>query len=351
MKTATKLQIRSVDIKTASQADYAAFTAFANQMRAERLPNDPPRSLEETIQQAQNIPPIVDVLIWVIDSPNNDGFAATGSVEIIRLEQNQHVAQFSLEVLPEFRQQGLATELLGKIVEVAEQENRTLMITGTNDRIPAGEAFMHKLGAEKALQTHTNQLELSELNPDLVQEWIAKAPERASGFELLFWDGPYPEEHLQAMADLHYVMNSAPRGSMKVENFTMTPELLRQIEGMMFASGGKRWTLVAQEKSSGRFAGFTELSWNSKRGQILNQQGTGVLPEFRNFGLGRWLKADMLDRVLKELPEARFVRTGNADSNAPMLNINHALGFKPYIAEAQWQIETAKVREYLGNSH
>ena len=347
MKTTSKLQIRWVDIQNASQEDYAAFTAFANQMRAERLPNDPPRSLEETIQQAKNIPPIVDLHVWVVDNPNGEGFAATGNVEIFRLEQNQHVAQFSLEVLPEFRQQGLATELLGKIVAVAEQENRTLMITGTNDRIPAGEVFMNQLGAEKALEAHTNQLELNELNRDLVQEWIAKAPERASGFELLFWDGPYPEEHLQAMADLQMVMNTAPRGSMKVENFQMTPELLRQIEGMMFASGGKRWTLVASEKSSGRFAGFTELSWNLGRAQILNQQGTGVLPEFRNFGLGRWLKAAMLDRVLKELPEARFVRTGNADSNAPMLNINHALGFKPYIAAAQWQIETAKVRGWL----
>jgi hypothetical protein len=30
-----------------------------------------------------------------------------------------------------------------------------------------------------------------------------------------------------------------------------------------------------------------------------------------------------------------------------MLKINHALGFKPYIAEATWQIETARVRAYL----
>lgn len=347
MKAASRLEIRSVDIKNASREDYAAFNAFANQMRAERLPDDPPRSLEETIQQAQNIPPIVDLRVWVVDHPEDQGFIAYGDAQILRLEQNQHIAPFSIDVLPGFRGLGIEIELLGKITEMAEQEERRLMITGTNNRVPSGEALMRELGAEKALESHTNQLDLLELDRKLIEQWIDKTAERAGGFELLFWEGAYPEKHLAAFAELMGVMNTAPRGSLQVEDFKITPELLRQIEQTTFATGNRRWTMVAREKSSGHFVGYTELSWNPQRGQILSQQGTGVLPGFRNFGLGRWLKAAMLDKVLRELPEARFVRTGNADSNAPMLKINHALGFKPYIAEAQWQIETAKVRAYL----
>lgn len=347
MKAASRFDIQPVDIQNASQEDYAAFNTFANQMQAERLPDDPPRSLEETIQQAQNIPPIVDLRVWVVDHPENPGIIAYGDAQILRMEQNQHVAQFSIDVLPEFRGLGIELELLDKITEVAEQEGRRLMIAGTNNRVPSSEALMRELGAEKALESHTNQLDLHELDRNLIEQWIGKAAERAGGFELLFWEGPYPEEHLSVFSKLLDVMNTAPRGNLQVEDFKMTPEVLRQLEQMTFATGNQRWTMVAQETSSGRFVGYTELSWNPRRGQILNQQGTGVLPEFRNFGLGRWLKAAMLDRVLRQLPEARFVRTGNADSNAPMLKINHALGFKPYIAEAQWQIETAKVRAYL----
>lgn len=347
MSTSTKHQIRAVDIKKASQEDYLAFNVFSNRMRAERLPSDPPRPLEETIQQAQNIPPVVDLYVWVVDHPQGQGIIASADAQIFRLEQNQHLAQFSLEVLLEFRGQGIATELLYKIVEVAERENRSLMITGTNDRVPAGEAFMRQLGAEKALESHTNQLDLAELDRGLIREWIGQAQQKASGFELLPWEGSYPEEHLEAFSQLFAVMNTAPRGSLQIEDFHFTPEMIRQMEQMTFATGNKRWTLVAREKTSGQLVGYTEMTSNLKRPQILNQQGTGVLPEFRNFGLGRWLKAAMLDKVLHELPEARFVRTGNADSNAPMLRINHALGFKPYIAEAQWQIETAKVRRYL----
>ncbi len=58
----------------------------------------------------------------------------------------------------------------------------------------------------------------------------------------------------------------------------------------------------------------------------------------------------MLDRVLRERPQVRFVRTGNADSNAAMLRINHQLGFKPYIAHCVWQVETDKVLDYLNSA-
>lgn len=77
---------------------------------------------------------------------------------------------------------------------------------------------------------------------------------------------------------------------------------------------------------------------------------TGVFPEHRSKGLGRWLKAAMLDKVLKEQPQVKVVRIGNADSNAPMLKINHEPGFKPYMASALWQVEVSRVIEYLSTS-
>jgi len=72
-----------------------------------------------------------------------------------------------------------------------------------------------------------------------------------------------------------------------------------------------------------------------------------VLPEFQNRGLGRWMKTAMLQKVLRERPQVTKIRTGNADSNAPMLKINHELGFKPYISTYAWQVELAQVQAYL----
>lgn len=69
-----------------------------------------------------------------------------------------------------------------------------------------------------------------------------------------------------------------------------------------------------------------------------------MMAEHRGCGLGKWLKAAMLGRVLRERPEAKEIRTGNADSNAPMLAINHRLGFKPYFAGTKWQVEPELVK-------
>jgi len=58
----------------------------------------------------------------------------------------------------------------------------------------------------------------------------------------------------------------------------------------------------------------------------------------------------MLDKILKERSQVKYVRTGNADVNAAMLKINNELGFKPYTADALWQVEIQKVLEYLSSN-
>jgi hypothetical protein len=56
----------------------------------------------------------------------------------------------------------------------------------------------------------------------------------------------------------------------------------------------------------------------------------------------------MLERVIAGVPGARFVRTGNADSNEAMLAINRELGFEPYASEVIYQFEVAQLKAALG---
>ena len=93
--------------------------------------------------------------------------------------------------------------------------------------------------------------------------------------------------------------------------------------------------------------GLTEVIWSLNRPHILNQGFTAVYPDYRNKGLGRWLKAEMITKILNERPEVQFIRTGNANSNAPMLKINNEMGFQAYYASTIWQIDTAQVEKYL----
>jgi GNAT superfamily N-acetyltransferase len=259
------------------------------------------------------------------------------------------MADFGIEVAPEFRRKGIARDLLGLVAAATREYEKTLLITGTSGRVPAGAAFMERIGAERGLEEHTNQLDVAaDLDRRLLREWQERARERAADFELGWWDGPLSDGALPVMATLlTAIMNQMPRDNLKMEDTTLTAEHIREMEKGMIARGGERWVLYAREKATGGYAGLTEVFWHPNRPYLVNQGGTGVLPEYRNRGLGRWLKAAMLERVLAERPGLKFVRTGNADSNAAMLSINRALGFKPYDSHIAWQVETDRVFAYL----
>ena len=265
------------------------------------------------------------------------------------MNENKHLMGTSVEVLPEYRRRGLAKELLHKVLEVAGAENRTLILGDTNARVPAGTAFAERLGAKAGLQAHTNQLVLAELDPDLLRRWREDAKVKASDFELGLWAGPYPEEEIEAIAVMYEVMNTEPRGELEIEDHTVAPKDLRQDEAYWAARGVERWTLYARHEPSSELAGYTEVFWDPEEPENLRQGDTGVLPKYRGHGLGKWLKAAMLEKVLRERPQVKRVRTGNADANAPMLAINRALGFKPYLSETVWQLKREKLEAYLKN--
>ena len=344
------IQIYPFPVKEASQAEYDALNRHTNRIRLERLPDDPPVPRDETIRNLQTIPAFADLRIWAAWNPDKSEILASGNILLSRMEENKQLAQFEISVLPEYRRQGLARRLLLDITETAREDHRRLLMTETVDRIPGGKAFMERLGARKGLETHTNQLCVAELDSGLLDEWLSYGQKHQGEFEIGLWEGAYPEANIQAIVELFDLDNQQPLGDLELEDMHMTPEQLRQSEQNIFARGYQRWTFYAVECTTGRFAGYTETIWNPNRPEILQQEMTGVFPQYRNKGLGRWLKAVMLEKVMKERPGIKYVRTGNADSNAAMLRINSELGFKPYTADTLWQVEIQKVIEYL-NPH
>lgn len=342
------LKIQAFDPRNAQEHEYAAANRMENRMRAEREPDDPPVTLEEDIQRWRNIPPFIDVKAWGVWNEDRSELIASASVAVLHVEQNQHLAEVEIEVLPEYRRRGLARRLLALCVDVARQENRRLMMSATTSIAPAGEAFVRHIGGELGLAMHTNQLLLADLDRDLVRRWLERGEQNRADFELLFWDGAYPASEVDVMADFLEVNNTQPRENLDMEDWHITSEHLREFERSMAAQGLRRWTMVLRERGSGKFVGYTEITWHPNRPHILEQGGTSVVEAYRKRGLGRWLKAAMLDKITRELPDAKFVRTGNAFSNAPMLKINDELGFKPYRTRYQWQVETQKALNYLG---
>jgi len=339
-------QIRPFDPSDVRGDEFQAVHQFSNLMRQEYWPEDPPLAFDETVGHWRGVPAFVDRRAWVVWEGKQA--VALGVIRIAQTEDNRHLADASIEVLPGWRRQGIAIRLLGQVVAVAEATNRRLLIGNTDSRIAAGDAFMTALGASLGLTMSTSQLDLTGLDRTLIRRWQEGNQQLAEDdFELVLWKGRYPEEHLGAIVDLLGVTNTAPRGKLDIEDARWTQEELRQWDASVVESGTERWTLAVVHRRSGKFAGYTEVFWNRHRRELLSQGMTGVFPEFRNRGLGRWIKAAMLEEVLRERPYLKRVRTGNAAVNAPMLKINRELGFRHYKDQGVWQIETKVARNYL----
>lgn len=341
------LRVVSLDLQTASDDVLEALNDHQNYMQAERLPDDPPRPLEMRRAGWCHMPAFVELHCWIVWDEDGRTVVANAWTEASKTEQNQHLLDFNILVLPAYRRRSLARRLLAAIADYSSTQNRRLLFAGTSSRIPAGELFMQRLGAKRGLETYTNQLALADLNVNLVQAWIGRAAKWASDFELGFWEGPYPQHDLLAIALLREVMNTAPRGELERDDIRMTPEYLRLDEQSLAARGVERWTAYVRERATGRLVGFSDVFWHPQFPILLEQGETGVLPDYRTRGFGRWLKAAMLEKVIRERSAVRFVRTGNADGNAPMLKINLELGFKPYTHDVWWQIELTQVQRYL----
>src|SRR5262245_58030941 len=118
------VEIREFDPKNASEQEYAALNAHGNRMRAESWPEDPPIGLAETIRGLRSIPPFFDLHFWTIWREDGSGIVAAGNAGISRTEDNRHMANFGISVLPEMRRQGLGRRLLARVVDVARKENR-----------------------------------------------------------------------------------------------------------------------------------------------------------------------------------------------------------------------------------
>lgn len=329
---------------TATDSEFEAVNAYHNSLRAESWPEDDPRPVSYTVRSFRGLKLLSDLRVSTVFIWDEDRVCADAVAHVPLREDNRHLAFADVNVHPEYRRRGLATRLLPHLAEVMIAEERRLLGFGTSDSVAAGGLFAERLGAKRGMETHTNQLSVAALDPQLLRAWRSAAP--ADTFRLGFWDGPFPEAEIGAIAELIGVMNTAPRDELELEDFKLTPEQLRDYERYQAETGTVRWVAYVRERVTGTLAGYTEMSWNPSSTRVLRQGDTGVQPAYRGHGLGRWLKAAMLERVLAELGVA-YVRTGNADSNAPMLKINHALGFKPRVAEVWWELGLDKLQAYL----
>ncbi|MFN8484600.1 MAG: GNAT family N-acetyltransferase [Anaerolineae bacterium] len=344
------MQILPFDPTTATDADWVALNAFENGMAAEMWPDDPPIAVERTITGRTLHSAWIHHSVWLAWSDDRREVCGLGGVSVWDVQHNRHIARVELNVLPAYRRQGIGSRLLGLIADAAAAAGRTMLLGYTESNLPDGNAFAEALGAKAGIPNSTNQLDMRDLDPALMQRWTERAQARAADFRLGFWERAYPDEAMEGMLRMLGAMNDAPRDE-DYEEETWAAEDIREWERILQAEGTIRWTAYAQEAATGAYAGYSEIFWRADRPTIAHQGDTAVLPAYRNRGLGRWLKAAMIERIRAERPEVRFIRTGNADSNQPMLNINYEMGFRPYRSWTTYMLDVSQALAKIEARH
>ena len=332
-------EIELIKGREASDEQFRALHVLRNIMHAERAPEDPPFSLEQTVAEYRDLPAYREDYRWLVWDDDHQELEGTGVAVFTESDENQHLVNFSIWVLPGRRRQGIGTRILAEIAGLAQSLGRTRLLVYTVSIVPSGEAFLRHIGAEPGLYGHLQELRLEEVDRTLLRRWQERAQERAAGFSLTVWEGPpFPEEDLEAVAAMYDAANDIPHGDLAIEEFHKTPEQIRALDESLAAQGMVHWTIAAREAVTGRIAGFHDLYWSPLQPEIMRVGVTAVFNEYRNRGLGRWLKAAMVEKALRERPEARRIQTGNATVNAAMLKINEELGFRVTRQITAWEM-------------
>jgi RimJ/RimL family protein N-acetyltransferase len=133
------------------------------------------------------------------------------------------------------------------------------------------------------------------------------------------------------------MLNTIPFEQLDIGVITLTPAKMTDWYARMDLAGMTDHTMLTREPD-GVISGITNLEYAPFRPKMVHQGFTGVRPDARRRGLGKWLKAAMLTHVHELYPEVEVVVTDNAGSNVPMLAINTKLGFKQFLTASEYQM-------------
>lgn len=329
----TKIQLKLLDIPDISEQEWQDLLSLRTEFRKEANPGDPISSFEtqrielSSVREWQNL-----VQYWLIYDEQDTAVGIFVTVhpkpEHPDYETNKNILWINLYVGEAYRRQGIATQVLPKVVEQAQKFGANFIQSGTE--IEIGWAFAESLGAEKALNERVSRMVMADTDWDMLQGWVDAGKARNPDVEIIRIERLPSEEDIEAYCQLITDLDEViPFEDMEDEKYTLTVEELRKSTQRTIDRGHMYVALYAKDKD-GSLMGMTGMFHEADVDTMGHVGLTGVLPKYQGRGLGKYLKALMSYDLRDNYPKVVFVDTENAESNAPMLSINERMNFKPH---------------------
>jgi GNAT superfamily N-acetyltransferase len=330
--------VEQLDLDNADDTLKAAYLRVAQHSHNEAIPDDGPVPEDELWYEVHNINAGQPKHYWGVWNDARTDLLGVMCVSWEDYGDNAELSWVELDVMPEARRQKIGAALARIGVAFAKKQGRPLVGFDANSHSAAGWDFLKRIGAEHKLTGRFSMLKFAEVDRALLEGWVTRAAERAADYELVRWDGPCPDDYVDAFVAEQSVMNTAPTENLELEDEVFSVERLRDREKMQAFRRIDVSTIVARHKPTGEFVAHTDVWLPQRWPTKAYQNDTGVNPAHREKGLGRWVKAQMLLNLMDERPQLDNISTWNAGSNAAMLGINYAMGFKTVTEFGEHQV-------------
>lgn len=321
-----------VEVTGAGGPGFEGLLAVRQAHDAEIWPGDPPVPAAELAAALFAQPPDRRVRSWLATVDGEPAGSAHSRQHLDGV--NDATVRLEVSTPAAHRRRGLARRLAAVMLPVLAERGVTSVYGWPMDA--AGEAFCRHLGMTERQQDSCNRLCITDLDADRHRAWIDEAPARAAGYRLVGWVGATPDEWVDALARALDAMVDAPTDELDWVPQRVTAAQVRDGERAVDAAGYDMVRTLALAPD-GSAAGMSELMVARLRPSLARQGDTGVVAAHRGLRLGRWLKAENLRRALDHQPGIEVVETFNATSNAHMMAINEAMGFRRYRTFATYQ--------------
>ena len=330
------MEIRELRHDTISAAEATELARLNSLVDPRRLRSDPPVTAELAIDELRPSVATYAFAYWgLFDDERLVGLAeAAGAVGA----ENADVCELGVWVDPAADNgPELRRRLFDHAAGLEKDRGRTRFWGWGDLHDEATRSFWEDdLGYTLAYDERISRCTLADIDGPMLQQWVDRAAERASGYHLVRAEAPFDDQLIAYFAQALEGMNDAPLDALEHEPESYDAERARQIEHLHLASNSEYRGVFAIETETGELAGYTATRVPRNEPALSKQGDTVTINAHRNQGIGRWLKADMIHWLQQVRPEVESLATGNAESNRAMLAINEQMGFHDVLHHAVW---------------
>jgi len=242
-------------------------------------------------------------------------------------------------VAPDVTRRGIGTRLVRHAEEQLRGRGRRVAQAQARigvDRANGNRQFAERMGYLLANTEVERRLRLP-ADLALLDRLAAEAGPHHRDYTIRLEVGPVPDELAASYVALKNLIDTEmPSGDLEVEVGHDTVDEVRTQDREMAEAGRRRVAAYALD-GDGQVVGYAVAAVSNADFDHVDQWGTLVHPAHRGHRLGMAVKCAQVRAISTKFPHKHLITTTNAETNAPMVAINEAIGFEVHEVYGDFQ--------------